>query len=103
MATFTPAENALIDDCYTLILELMKKADQIVRTGFAELTKTVATKTASWDLVTKYDQEVEQLLIDGILAKYPDHKWATNILPIFEVIYNFKTDLLPKKRPPKTH
>lgn len=74
MATFTPAENALIDDCYTLILELMKKADQIVRTGFAELTKTVATKTASWDLVTKYDQEVEQLLIDGILAKYPDHK-----------------------------
>lgn len=85
---FTPAENALIDECYTVILDLIKNADKIVVTGFSEVSKKIDTKTASWDLVTKYDRQVEELLIDGILAKYPDHKYVhMRIIWIIFVVY----------------
>lgn len=73
---FTDEENRLIDDCYTLILNLAKEAGKIVVAGFAEINKNVDTKTGSWDLVTEYDRNVETLLINGILATYPEHKFV---------------------------
>lgn len=73
--TFTDEENLLIDNCYTLILNLAKEAGKIVIAGFAELNKHVDTKTGTWDLVTEYDRNVENLLVNGILASYPEHKY----------------------------
>ncbi|EFN83275.1 Inositol monophosphatase [Harpegnathos saltator] len=37
--------------------------------------KDVLIKSCDIDLVTKWDQEVERLLIDGITVKYPEHKF----------------------------
>lgn len=37
--------------------------------------KTIEEKSSNIDLVTETDQQVEKLLIDGITAKYPDHKF----------------------------
>lgn len=36
--------------------------------------KTVQTKASEIDFVTETDQEVEKLLINGLLEKFPDHK-----------------------------
>lgn len=76
MSSFSVEENALIDNCYRLILDLVRDAGKIVVTGFSEVSKRVDVKTASWDLVTEYDKNVEKMLINGILAQYPNHKYV---------------------------
>lgn len=68
------SDEHLANACYNLALDLVRKAGQVVKEGFEKLTKTVDTKAGSWDLVTEYDAKVEQLLIDGITEKYPDHR-----------------------------
>lgn len=70
----TTADEHLADECYVLALDLVQRAGLLVKQGFEELSKTVDTKAGSWDLVTEYDAKVEQLLINGITDKYPDHK-----------------------------
>lgn len=67
-------DQHLADDCYILALRLVQEAGLLVKEGFDELSKTVDTKSGSWDLVTEYDAKVEQLLINGIVDKYPDHQ-----------------------------
>lgn len=37
--------------------------------------KTIEQKSSDIDLVTETDQQVEKLLIDGIKARYPNHKF----------------------------
>lgn len=73
---FTDAENRHIDECYTFILGLCREAGELVRQGYAAINKSISTKEGSWDLVTKYDREVEQLLIGGIQAVYPEHRFV---------------------------
>ncbi len=73
MATFNELENTLIDDCYIFINELAIEAGNLVREGFSK-TKNVDYKTSSHDLVTEYDRRCEELLIQGIQKKYPEHK-----------------------------
>lgn len=73
MSQLLPDEH-LSNDCYNLALDLVRAAGEVVKEGFEKLTKTVNTKSGSWDLVTEYDGRVEQLLINGITGKYPDHK-----------------------------
>lgn len=68
------SDNKVIDDCYNLVLELVREAGSLVKEGFEELTKKVYTKSGTWDLVTEYDKRVEQLLISGITNKYPNHQ-----------------------------
>lgn len=64
----------ITNECYNLALDLVHKAGLLVKEGFEELSKTVATKSGSWDLVTEYDAKVEQLLMNCISDKYPDHQ-----------------------------
>lgn len=66
-------DQKLVSDCYILALDLVRLAGALVKEGFEELSKTVQSKSGSWDLVTEYDGKVEQLLINGILDKYPNH------------------------------
>lgn len=73
---FTDAENRHIDECYAFVLRLCREAGALVREGFAAVNKSIATKEGSWDLVTRYDQDVEKLLIGGIAAVYPEHRFV---------------------------
>lgn len=70
---FTADEQTLINQSYDLVIELTKKAGELVCEGFYG-QKIVETKLASWDSVTEYDRKVEDLLINGIRNKFPDHK-----------------------------
>lgn len=83
-----------LDKCYETIIELVKQGGQ-VRTFFLSINsffaktsnyfqvirnninkqKTVANKSCDVDLVTDTDKGVEKLLIHGIAAKFPDHKY----------------------------
>ena len=63
-----------LKECLDYMLELTKKAGEIVREGFFDRQKAIETKTAFYDIVTVYDQRTEEFLINGILEKYPDHK-----------------------------
>lgn len=72
---FSADENTLIDECNAFILDLIKEAGKIVLYGFDEIsTKDASVKEHSYEIVTKYDRLTEECLINGILAKYPDHK-----------------------------
>lgn len=74
MTDFSIEENKLIDNCYQLILDLLIPAGRLVVEGFNEASKSVNFKTATYDIVTEYDKNVETLLIDGIRNEYPEHK-----------------------------
>lgn len=73
MSVFNDIENKLIDDCYTFIKELAVDAGKVVNEGFSKV-KSVECKTGNYDLITEYDRRCEELLIQGILNKYPNHK-----------------------------
>lgn len=73
MNTFNEIENELIDDCYLFINELAVDAGKVVKDGFIK-SKNVDFKTANYDLVTEYDRQCEELLIQGIRNRYPNHK-----------------------------
>lgn len=73
MTTFNELENELVDGCYIFINELAIEAGKVVKEGFSK-TKNVDYKTSNFDLVTEYDRRCEELLIQGIKSKYPNHK-----------------------------
>lgn len=73
MTTFNEFEEKLIDESYALINELAIDAGKVVNEGFLK-TKNIDYKANNFDLVTEYDRRCEELLIQGIRNKYPDHK-----------------------------
>lgn len=66
----TPSE---LDECYNFMHELILKCGDVLLEGFKN-TGVVTTKGAAHDLVTFWDGEIEKILMNGIRAKYPDHK-----------------------------
>lgn len=61
-----------LDECFDYVKQLILKCGEIVRIGQQNIGK-IDTKTIFSDLVTKYDGEVENVLINGIKEKYPKH------------------------------
>lgn len=47
---------------------------QLIRESISR-QKNIQVKSCDVDLVTETDQMVEKLLMDGISAKFPDHKY----------------------------
>lgn len=76
MSNFTDDENHLIDDCSALIKNLVRTAGELVKEGYLKAIDAVEVKekVAKWDMVTEYDQKVEEFLLNGIKQKYPSHK-----------------------------
>lgn len=72
---FSDADNQLIDDCFAFAKTLVRNAGELVREGYFKTNDelNIAAKE-KWDLVTEYDKKVEDFLINGIRAEYPDHK-----------------------------
>ncbi len=50
---------------------------QVVNEGFS-VTKRVETKAGAADLVTEFDQRVEEILIKKLQEKFPKHKYVEN-------------------------
>jgi len=65
----------LDDEYFNLALKLATQAGEVVKRGFYRRDKTVHTKTGPADSVTEYDQESEKLIIEGVKARYPTHKF----------------------------
>lgn len=61
-----------LDECFNFVKDLILKCGEIVKAGQQNIGK-VDAKTIFSDLVTKYDGEVENVLINGIKEKYPEH------------------------------
>ncbi|EYC12847.1 hypothetical protein Y032_0045g1120 [Ancylostoma ceylanicum] len=66
-----PDEQKFVDTA----LELVKAGGRLVRDAFDQPVCVVKTKASDTDLVTETDQAVEKLLIEGLSAAFPDHKF----------------------------
>jgi myo-inositol-1(or 4)-monophosphatase len=56
----------------SVLTELAEKAGEIIKLGF-ESSKVVHEKSSAMDIVTEFDTKVEDLLIDEIRRRYPEH------------------------------
>ncbi|XP_076676508.1 uncharacterized protein LOC143373274 [Andrena cerasifolii] len=63
-----------IKNYFEFAKELVLKTGETFKCGF-EGEKVVETKAHEWDLVTDYDKKIEELLISGLKAKFPDHEF----------------------------
>lgn len=67
-------EVAVLTECMEYMIEVTKKAGELVKEGFLDRSKLIETKEVYYDVVTEYDRQTEDFLIGKIKAKYPDHK-----------------------------
>ncbi|KRX80768.1 Inositol monophosphatase ttx-7 [Trichinella sp. T6] len=63
-------------EAYRVVLRLVQESGNLIRDAFRRAGGVnVMTKTSDVDLVTDVDQKVEQVLVDGIRSKFPDHQF----------------------------
>ncbi|KAL7015725.1 hypothetical protein ACKWTF_016630 [Chironomus riparius] len=67
----TPEE---LDECFEFVQNLIRQCGDIFLDGFKDCGK-VENKGSHYDLVTVYDRKIENVLINGIKEKYPNHKF----------------------------
>ncbi|EDW34728.1 GL12746 [Drosophila persimilis] len=58
-----------------LIYPLAVQAGEILMEGYERTSKNVSIKGDFYDVVTDYDNKIEDFLMEQILASYPDHKF----------------------------
>uniref|UniRef100_A0A2M4BW25 Inositol-1-monophosphatase n=1 Tax=Anopheles marajoara TaxID=58244 RepID=A0A2M4BW25_9DIPT len=73
-------DDGEIKKAFEVVLELVKQCNDIVLEGYRTASKRVEVKGKHWDLVTEYDQRVEDVLIVGIRAHFPHHKFCAEEL-----------------------
>lgn len=69
------ASKELINELYDFIYPLAIKAGEILMEGYNLNSKQVDIKSDFYDVVTDYDNRIEDFLWAEILKKYPDHKF----------------------------
>lgn len=69
----------LWQDAMDHAVTLARKAGKIVRDALQNDMK-IMCKSSSVDLVTKTDQNVEQLIITSVKEKFPEHRYLSFIL-----------------------
>lgn len=69
------ASKELVNELYDFIYPLALKAGEILMEGYSLNTKKINIKTDFYDVVTDYDNRIEDFLWSEILKKYPDHKF----------------------------
>jgi len=72
MAEVTQAE---IEELYSFIHPLAIEAGEILMEGYEMASKKVSIKGDFYDVVTDYDNKIEDFLMAKILASYPGHKF----------------------------
>lgn len=72
----TMTSKAQIEELYNFIYPLAVRAGEILFEGYKNVGKSVALKCNEFhNVVTEYDNEIEEYLMSSILATYPDHKF----------------------------
>uniref|UniRef100_A0A915CYA2 Inositol-1-monophosphatase n=1 Tax=Ditylenchus dipsaci TaxID=166011 RepID=A0A915CYA2_9BILA len=56
-------------------LELVNQAGKLVRHAFTQPSSSITFKSSATDFVTATDKAVEELLIGGLSAQFPNHKF----------------------------
>ncbi|XP_053683447.1 uncharacterized protein LOC128733704 [Sabethes cyaneus] len=64
-----------IDEAFQLAVKLTKECGPIVLEGFNNPSKPVEVKGRHWDFVTEYDRRVEDILVEGLKKRFPDHRF----------------------------
>ncbi|XP_033227566.1 inositol monophosphatase 2-like [Belonocnema kinseyi] len=59
---------------YDLAMELVRDAGKVLRESING-RKTITEKLSNWDLVTEYDQKIEDTIIGRVKKEYPNHKF----------------------------
>lgn len=68
------AEAINLEAIFDYVIGLTKVCGVVFAEGYWG-KKTVIEKDGNfWDLVTEYDGRIEDILMQGIASKYPDHK-----------------------------
>ncbi|EDW41648.1 inositol monophosphatase 2 [Drosophila sechellia] len=67
--------QADIEELYNFIHPLAIEAGEILMEGYEMASKNVSIKGDFYDVVTDYDNKIEDFLMEKILARYPDHKF----------------------------
>lgn len=62
------------DDCFHLVMDLVKECGKVVRETLKK-SKNIETKSSEVDFVTETDRLVEEMLTQGISARFPDHRF----------------------------
>lgn len=66
-------DSKILDEYFDHVYKLILECGKIVKEA-ASKAKTIETKAHRTDFVTEYDKKVEEILMNGIKAKYPGHK-----------------------------
>lgn len=69
----TPSKEDL-KKYYDAALKLVMKCGPIMREGYLKTESTYEVKSEFYDLVTVYDKQIEDLLIKGLQAEFPESK-----------------------------
>lgn len=67
-----------ITECFEFVQDLVKKSGDVLNEGFKDCGE-VTVKTAYYDLLTLYDGKIEEMLMEGIKKKFPEHKYILSI------------------------
>lgn len=63
-----------IEEAFQLAVTLTKQCGTIVLEGFENTAKAVKCKENHWDVVTEYDRKVEEVILQGLRERYPNHR-----------------------------
>lgn len=66
-------DSKTLDECFDHVYKLTLECGKIVKEA-ASKAKNIETKSHRTDYVTEYDKKVEEILMNGIKEKYPNHK-----------------------------
>uniref|UniRef100_W8BFE4 Inositol-1-monophosphatase n=1 Tax=Ceratitis capitata TaxID=7213 RepID=W8BFE4_CERCA len=64
-----------IRNYYNVALELVMKCGPMIREGYSNADAVYKQKAAFFDLVTKYDKEIEDILVEGLHKAFPESKF----------------------------
>ncbi|EDV40134.1 uncharacterized protein Dana_GF24105 [Drosophila ananassae] len=64
-----------IEELYNFIYPLAIQAGEILMEGYEMASKNVSIKGDFYDVVTDYDNKIEDFLMEKILSSYPHHKF----------------------------
>ncbi|XP_017098305.1 uncharacterized protein [Drosophila bipectinata] len=64
-----------IEELYNFIHPLAIQAGEILMEGYEMASKNVSIKGDFYDVVTDYDNKIEDFLMEKILSSYPSHKF----------------------------
>ncbi|XP_017121835.1 inositol monophosphatase 2 isoform X1 [Drosophila elegans] len=75
------ASKSQVEELYDFIYPLAIRAGEILLEGYENAGRAVSLKDGDfYNVVTAYDNQIEEFLVEKILASYPDHKFIGNKL-----------------------